>query len=483
MTSHDSHTAWTRIAGVLIAALVAFTAPVAAEDEPMPTPQQMWRELRDLRNEVGELRKERGDNWLNERRADEIKALVHEVLADADTRASLMAEGMTAGFDGSDFFLAAADGSFLLKVGGQLQVRYLASARDDGGGSVDGFEGGTQIRRAKVGFSGHIGNPKLEYNILLAANRNSTVVELEDAWIAYRLKDDLRIWAGRFMDRFALEQFTSSRRQLTVDRSAVANIVAGNDGYVEGVGIEWNAAPDKLKLALTINDGLNSGTAGGTAPGFQNGGNDFNVDATDIAFTGRIDLKVIGDWKQTADTSSWSDAGGKHLFLGLAAHYEAGETGDGNASAMTAELGPYDSFFQWTADALLKVKGIGIAAAVYGWHFDASAGNALGDTDHYAATVQVGVMVVPDKFEPFARYEWLGIDDALATNDLHIATFGFNWYFRKHHAKLTADLVWAMSNINTTSTLGFGLTGIGLLPDAAGETDQIVVRVQFQLLF
>lgn len=471
------------LAGLFIAVIGLLASPVSAQ-EPMPTPEQMWRELQALRAEVTELRDDHAGNWLNERRAEEVKALIHEVLSDADTRASLLADGITAGHDGGNFYLASADGGYLLKIGGQIQLRYIANSRDDdAAGSVDDFESGFQIRRVKLSFSGHIADPRLQYAVQLAANRDSGVVELEDAWIAYQATDAVRIWAGRFQDYFAREQMMSSRRQVAVDRTAVANVVAGNDGYVEGAGVEWKAAPEYLKLAVTVNDGLNSGLPGGAGPGFLNRGNDFHNDATDIAFTARADVKLAGDWAQAADASAWSDAPGPHVLLGAAMHYELGETGDSQAAAMTMQVGPYDSFVLWTLDALVKCHGFAVMGAVYGWHFDAADGNPFGNTDHYAATVQLAGMVVPDRLEPFIRYEWLGPDDALSTNDLHIIALGFNYYFKKHNAKVTVDLLWSIENINATSTLGNGLTGIGLLPDAPGEDNQVVGRVQFQLLF
>ena len=61
--------------------------------------------------------------WLSTQRAEEVKELVREVLADADMRASLL-EGSSAGHNGDHFFLSNDDGSFLLMVGGQIQIRH-----------------------------------------------------------------------------------------------------------------------------------------------------------------------------------------------------------------------------------------------------------------------------------------------------------------------------------------------------------------------
>ena len=53
--------------------------------------------MAELKDTVAELKAASDDDWLTERRAQEIRGLVEDVLADADTRASLLQDGMTAG--------------------------------------------------------------------------------------------------------------------------------------------------------------------------------------------------------------------------------------------------------------------------------------------------------------------------------------------------------------------------------------------------
>jgi hypothetical protein len=79
----------------LIASLVLATAAGAFAATPADKDVDVVAELQALKAEVARLRAENGDSWLNQRRAEEVKSLVHEVLADADTRASLAGEGMT----------------------------------------------------------------------------------------------------------------------------------------------------------------------------------------------------------------------------------------------------------------------------------------------------------------------------------------------------------------------------------------------------
>lgn len=459
---------------------------------------------KEMQSQVGQLSTKNDETWLNQKRAEEVKSLIKEVLSDADTRASLLESGATAGHNGTNFFLASEDGNFLLKVWGQIQARYIANFRnkvdnhENGDGdlvktTIDPSEDGFQIRRAKVGFEGFIGDPKLEYRILFAPNRDTGAVEIEDAWIAYTVMDGVKVWGGRYQDRFSREAYMSSKNQQTVDRSTVAYAFAGNDGFVEGVGVEWKVLPDWLTLSANVNDGLNSGTQGGASTGFQNGGNDFNNDATDIAVTARADAKLTGDWKNMSDVEAWSSVEDLQIFLGGAVHYELGESGDRNAASnfkvTSPGLGaltiPYDDFTQFTVDGIVKIQGFSLMAAGYAWFIETpeAAPTGKGTVEAYAATIQAGYFVIPDKLEPFVRYEYIMVDNALDTNDLSIVTGGFNYFFKKHAAKLTVDAVWAINNVNSANTFGTSLSGVGLLTDDLHQENQVVVRAQFQLLF
>ena len=90
-----------------------------------PGSSDLGAEIAALKSRIAQLEGEQGQTWLNERRAEEVKSLVKEVLADADTRASLLAEGATAGHDGGHFWVGSADGSFLLRVSGIIQIRHV----------------------------------------------------------------------------------------------------------------------------------------------------------------------------------------------------------------------------------------------------------------------------------------------------------------------------------------------------------------------
>ena len=174
-----------------------------------------------------------------EARSQQVKGLVHEVLADADTRASLLENGLDAGHNGKRFFLASSDGGFLMEISGQIQVRYVYNNRSrNGGGEVDDEnEGGFEVRRAKLKFAGHIASPRLFYKLKLSVSRSDNEVEAQTIVIGYKLTDELKIWGGEFKAAFLREESTSSSRQLAAERSVINEIFTV--GYVQGVGIKW----------------------------------------------------------------------------------------------------------------------------------------------------------------------------------------------------------------------------------------------------
>ena len=72
--------------------------------------------------------------------------MVQDVLADADTRASLLQNGAMAGYNGG-FFIGSTDGDFSLKINGQVQSRYVHNNRDMPPGDGDERRRAAKSRR------------------------------------------------------------------------------------------------------------------------------------------------------------------------------------------------------------------------------------------------------------------------------------------------------------------------------------------------
>jgi hypothetical protein len=397
--------------------------------------------------------------------ADEVRAIVAEMMSDAETRSSLLQSGATAGHDGK-FFLASPDGNFRLNVSGQVQFRHYMNFSDGpsvgfNGATHDSFEAGFQTRRTKLQFEGHIFDPNLFYRVLGAYNRNGGNFQLEDAFVGYRFGNGWHAKWGQFKLPFLREESNSSTMMLAVDRSLT------NNYFTQGrsQAIEVGYTEEMWKAMFAFSDG------------FRSSNSEFDTNPADFGFTGRFEFLVDGDWGQFRDYTSprGSNFG---LLLGAAMHYERGAD-----RFMQAPTSHYD-FLGWTVDATVQGDGWNIYGAYIGSYNDVHTGGNF--TDH-GFVVQGGAYLT-DEFELFGRYDILIPDSGVFNDNINSITAGFNYYLHGHAAKFTMDVVWvldetvAVDPITGASSAIFGnQRGLGLL--GSSEENEVVVRTQFQLLF
>lgn len=434
--------------------------------------QQEVQRLRPLEQEVAALRKASDATWLTERRAEQVKALVREVLSDADTRASLAGGGMTAGHNGKTFYLASEDGQFLMNIGGRLQIRYIYTdapgAGDSPASEADENESGFQLRRVWLHFVGHIGDPKLRYSVWSGFSRSTGNFQIQDAYLAYDFDEHLTIRAGQTKVPFMREEMVGSRYQMAVERANYNEFFTAD--YSQGVMVEGTY--DHFGWKAMVHDGREGANV------------DWSADSTDIGLAGRVEFMPFGKWAQFRDFTAWSDdpAG---LLLGAAVDYELGEGGADSAQNYTSLLG-------WTADASLEAHPLSLHASVVGRHIDGVDGLAGTDSiDQFGAEIMAAVFIVPDKLDVFGRFEWIDHDhfnEIVGTpgvvalpgglvDDVTVYTIGANWYMHRHDAKLTVDVIWAPDGLRR------GESGGGTVTSNAGNDGQIAVRAQMQVLF
>ena len=224
---------------------------------------------------------------------------------------------------------------------------------------------------------------------------------------------------------------------------------------------------------------------------------EYDNDVTDFAVAARGEVLLAGTWGQFEDYTSWSgDETG--LLIGAAVAYESPEDHAGDTK--------WYEVLKWTVDAsieLPEINGLNAMVAVIGQHLDAQTtptgpGTGFPDADQIAFLAQAGIFIIPDEWDVFIRYEYMdqdglgfvnfdnfGADQAISEffpdeeDELNILTFGTNYYFQKHAAKLSADLVWVMDPLPISDT-GAGLTE---QTEFTEDDEQFAVRVQFQFLF
>ncbi len=443
--------------GVLLAALVAPIAPIAMAASES---SDLDREIAALRNEIRTLRTTMAaanDEWLDERRASEIRALVTDVLADADTRHSLQGSGLTAGWE-NGFFLASPDGAYRLAISGYVQFRWNYNRLQDPADGVDANAHGFEDRRTYLQFEGNVIDRSWTYRVQGNFARGGTgALGLDDAWIRKSFDNGLYVQVGQMKAPFMRETLVSDTGLLTVDRS----LVEGEFGIRRTQGVFAGSANDSFRVMAGYSDG-HAGTGGQNSPALTR--------TTEYAFGGRGDVKFGGTWSQFNDMTSFPDEE-RAAMIGAGVLWQRGEFGtpDDELQILT-----------WTVDAEISFGGANLFGSFTGRHLDVNGG---GNQDQYAAVVQGGVFVGPT-VELFARYEWADTDDA--SDDLSIVTAGANWYVARNRIKLSADLGYGIDGVSPVMGDGFlggGGGGASWRADAPGEDGQFVVRTQAQIAF
>ncbi len=443
---------------------VVFAGAISAYAVDIQTPagsggQDMNRRIAELESKVARLRAESEGDWMTQRRADEIRAIALEVLADADTRASLLDGGVNAGWDGG-FFIQSADGNFRLDISCRLQVRFVYNRQE--GDTDDAHRWGFENRRTHLEFMGHIIDPRWRFEITGDFRRTNGNFRMRTAVIEYDFGDGLSARAGQFTLPFLRERIVSNKRQLAVDRSLVNQAL--NQGRSQGVEVEYQG--EKLHIRAAFTDG------------FDRGWTAWDEEDTEWAITGRVEALLAGSWKQFNDFTSFrGEAPG--LMLGVALHGEGDEYG--TRFNATAGEGNDDEamMLTWTVDASYECSGINLYAAAVGRHIEQ---DVAGDRDIFGVIAQGGFFFA-DEWEAFARYEW-GDDDGPA-EDLSVITVGVNRYFKKHDLKWSADVGYGFNEIGefwASSSAGWR-EDTGNAEGASGADGQIVVRSQLQLVF
>ncbi len=425
--------------------------------------------------------------------ADEVRALVSEIMADADTRSSLLAAGGpggTSGHDGKNFFLASDDGSWRLNIGGYVQFRYYLNWRDDNGGEED-FESGFQTKRTRIILDGTVAT-NIFYFIHGGFNTNGGTFTLLDAYGGYKWDNGFYMKAGQFKLPFLREELVGDVYQLAADRSLTETIFTqgrgASIGRSQGIEVGWKGEDFRCMLAFSdgfgsANSEVNTNSPFSNVYGFTNGGGE-----SDWAITGRGDFKFAGSWDQFKDFTSFPGSD-YACMLGVAGHVEQSDQN------LAAVIGPdavqgETTLAGWTVDLSVEGDGWNFFVAGNGHHVNnnlaITATGAAADSsfDDYGIVVQGGVFIPNTDWEVFARYDVSFADADRTTtpaqdDDFSTVTLGTNWYWSGHAAKFTFDVQWFLDD---GMVLSGPNTGIGYFQDLSDE-NEITLRFQFQFLF
>jgi len=438
------------VAGVFSLSAAAWAVDVA----PAATSQEA--KIRELEAKVAALETKQD---LGGKQMD---ATIDSVLKDADRRSKLLATSgnAEAGYD-NGFYIRQGD--FELHPRAWMQFRNVINYRKNTAGPKDDeFEQGFEIRRTRLELEGSAFN-HINYLFSWESNREGGNMSLLDAWVSYMWNNDWGIKSGQFKEPLTHEKLVSSRRQLAADRSMLDNLMGGElFNRVQGVTIIYGGADPNKGNPWNAQFGITDG-------GPQSMNTNFTKHNFDFGLVGRVEYKVMGDWRDYMDFSA-KDTRKDLLVVGGGLDWSQA----GDANMVTAAVDA-----QWENTA-----GLGVYGGIIISHRD---DNFTGgdDTTDWGFLVQAGYML-NKSWEVFGRLDVGKFDNDIllsggSTEDtFYEITGGVNYFLGPdgaygHRAKFTID---ASILPNGSPAV---LTGLGYLDANDGDTE-IVIRTQFQLV-
>jgi hypothetical protein len=424
------------------------------------------QQIAELKAEIAAMKAANGENWLTEQRAAEIKGLVQDVLADADTRSSLQGQGATSGWD-NGFFLASADGNFRLNIEGGAQVRFSLNHRDDQTQFEETTNWGFGLRNVELAFSGHIVDPSWQYRVGIQFYQGNEQPDADgsaqttDVWI---LKDfgGLYIRAGQFYAPFSRERMLSDYNLQFVDRS--------NTAYVFGLGrtqgAEVGYISDAFRVAAAYTNSLSNDA-------YANGAYypPANAPLSDFAVSGRAEIKFAGTWKQFEYQQSFRGEEFKFL-VGLGGYYQNGRNN------YTPGVDGGGNNYGFVVDAAAGFGGFNLYGAWY-WVEDDGFTNQAIDSTTNGLLVEGGFFLTDD-IELVGRWEYGDLDNLVPLDLQSTFGVGVNWYFMRNRLKWQSDVNYAYQSMGTD---GFAVSSNGWYGDAPGANGQWLIRSQISFNF
>ena len=452
---------------------------------------------------IAELSAQQDGDWLTEQRSEQIRGIVQDVLADADTRASLQGNGATSGYN-DGFFVQSADGKWSMKINGLFQERWNLGHQSGGGagfnqvnnpGAAQGYNTafGFETTRAVLNFSGELAgvayyNARLNWspynggaNVYTSPATSNTGAglsndPLEWAYGGWHVDDTWSVQIGRQKFDVMRGFMVNAEDQQAIERSS--QTYYWNTSAITN-GIKLIGDTDQARYNVMFSNGAGSAIAGNA------GNNAWNTNSHGWAVTGRGEWLLEGNWGQfdrigssMGETDGW--------LLGVGAGYLRNQNQSEDNWIVSADLSyeadGWNAYGSVTAGNNNNLPGVALSA-------DATDGN---DGTSIGWEVGAGYYLMADT-ELYGRWQWLSPGVAIGgpgndgpSSKLNIATIGVNHYIAGPNTKLSADWSWCFTDPSLANGIGGGAWGpTGWWASAAGQTSGSLwlLRTQLQISF
>ena len=434
-------------------------------------------QISELKAEIAALKGNQGEQWLTEQRADQIRGVVQDVLADSNTRSSFQqAGGATAGYN-NGFFISSADGNYSLKINALEQVRFVwnntYSGKTDGPDGNDANQWGFENRRTQAFFSGNVVDPSWKYLVGIAYDSQSDpyvsngngdpAFNLYYAMVTKTFGDGFSVSVGQMNVPFTVESnlFNAGSTQMG-DYSIFE--------YMFGAGQQVGAMAKLEKDAFRVSGGwyniVQTDVSGTIGQSWD------NADNQSIAIASRAEYKVAGTWDQFSKESSFK---GEEfgLLIGGGVIWQNGRAQNSDSTYNANPLG-------LTADAQAKFGGFNLIGQFL-WQ-DGYPGTDS-SSSVWGFNVQGGAFVTED-LEVFGAWAYADTaGDGGGTGSFGTTNYlqtGANWYFAKNSIKATVMGIIPLNNdaAQAGNLRGFE-GGVGL----TGEDNNFSLVCQLQVMF
>ena len=434
-------------------------------------------QISELKAEIAALKGNQGEQWLTEQRADQIRGVVQDVLADSNTRSSFQqAGGATAGYN-NGFFISSADGNYSLKINALEQVRFVWNntyqGKTDGPDGNDSNQWGFENRRTQAFFSGNVVDPSWKYLVGMAYdaqndpyNADSGNFNLYYAMVTKTFGDGFSVSVGQMNVPFTVESnlFNAGSTQMG-DYSIFE--------YMFGAGQQVGAMAKLEKDAFRISGGwyniVQTDSAGTVGQSWDNDNNQ------SIAIASRAEYKVAGTWDQFSKESSFK---GEEfgLLIGGGVIWQNGRAQNTDSTYDANPLG-------LTVDAQAKFGGFNLIGQFL-WQ-DGYPGTDS-SSSVWGFNVQGGAFITED-LEVFGAWAYADTGDSSVDGTLNTGgttnylQTGANWYFAKNSIKAT---VMGIIPLNNDAAQGGNLRGFdGGVGLSDGGDNNFSLVCQLQVMF
>ena len=428
---------------------------------PLADPPDIARELAALRAEVAALRESWQSAPLDDARAEQVRALVREVLADASTRASFASgapDQPTVGYDHGGL-VASPDGAWVVRANVLVQTRFVAASAYGlaDPAVVEQTRWGFETRRLNLGLSGTLGRPDITWLALLSQqSQTDRFITTADtlkplyAWIRKDLGHGLSTTVGLQNVPWDLESDFFGSSRLTTGDYSIFNYRFGA-GKQPGVTVRHEGAD--LRVTVGGFTQVSSRTANWQDP-----------QQLSYAVAGRAELKWGAEWAQLeVESSRPGDVPG--LVAGLAVCW-SGPRGINPQPPSAPEATPAGAGF--TADVRAVLGGATLIGQ-FALMRDAVGATELGWSP--GANAQASAFVSP-AVEAFAEACWASGSDVP-----WIAQAGVNLHLDPRVLKLTCKVIvpFGPGDVNGIRAIAGGL-GIAQADNDASFVAQLQVN-------